>query len=256
MDRDNPARSMALRKLVGAVKDGDAVKAVNIGLQRGHRTLPELLIMRTLLDFGVSSSVDHGKLIRVAPPWFNVIGFYDMISELSALPVMQNFLRKTPEHIKKTTREMLELPNNEELAKQLVINNYGFMNRAIQVALIGAIAGTRTDEVVHARTAFSDGDDGVTIGRDVAIEIGKRFGSIPGSPEELLARIESLVPDSDQTEGLTLYELFLKDNTFVSPYSDVRCPAIHLTKIMLREWAKHLAVDKRYKHRFLESVQI
>ena len=130
-------------------------------------------------------------------------------------------------------------------------------------ALLGAVVGEKVGSVLIETITTTDllgfSDEVPTLGYDVAVEIGAMFEGPARSPQELLERISTLIPDPTQeTEQETLIEKFKRHDMFKKQTDDVtvKCPAVHQTGVIFDEWGRRLAKDEVYRRKFLSLVTL
>lgn len=215
----------------------------------------------------LQAEIDLRPVNKFAPSWFNLLGFYTTISEASAMRVWTSLLESSPQNIQ---REVLGYERTNDISHAATIietNNAPFITTALAHSLTGLVIGGKVDECNRSRDLKYIDEDRLdrkiprdTIGKAVAHELGQRFPDPPRDPEELLARMQEVIPapGSGRQSKETLFGLLKMYNTFDMEKPDrgiiSRCPAIHLTGMILNEWGKYLATDQTYQQRFIKSV--
>lgn len=257
-------RDTPFTRFVRGIRDGDIEVALNKGIgERRYFRGRE----RTIHDYALATmgaSVDRGKMHREAPEWFDFSGFVSLISELNSTPVWMHLIKQTNTNLLKDLKEPSgRRKSKRHTAHSIGVANSGVFANALTNALLGAVMGNQVEGVLTTTTTRYDIDgtqySNPTIAYDVAMEVGKRFSDPVKSPNELLERFRSLIPNPNNPAepANKLIGLFVRLNTFDKPDSGgVRhCPAVHLTSVMVDLWGEKLAKDEAYQKRFLQAVQ-
>lgn len=245
-------------KLVRGIRDADVVDAVRVGVSGGP------LDVKDAKYFGViTRNIDWDSAQEHLPKWFNIAGFVRLVTEVSMVGDLQKPLESVSHEEQRSVLNFLDKPSLDQGIAKLKEANSRVAGTAILNALLGAVMGDDIHKVIDRKEIAEGLKHRIfhkkSLAYDVALEIGSRFGGVVGNPEELFVRMQSLIPDPDNPlprTDPTLQELFLKKNTFDTHYSRgiLRCPAIHVTSMMLQEWGRQLGTNTRYKERFIKTI--
>lgn len=245
--------------LVRSIKDSDVTDVVSqsvVGIALGREDMGAISI--------ITRNIDWKKAQEYTPQWINLAGLVKVIREVSTVGNLQRQLESSPDLEQAAVLSFLKKPSLDQGIAKLKEANDRVAGTAITNALLGALLGRDVQKVLDRNEIASTLKDKIihrrTIAYAVALEIGDRFGTPARSPEELLERLQNLLPNSDDPfsgSESTLQDLFIKHRTFDTHISGVtvRCPAIHTTGVMLGEWGRQLATNNVYKKRFIDSIR-
>lgn len=249
-------------RFITSIRTDDASAAVNNVLE-GTELKGLAAETRSLVFEHIAAGVRRESAGRYIPTWLNQKGLCNVITEIPSMAVWKPLLEQAPVEIQEAVLRDREVHTVDAAASRFEELNTKFITRAITHVFLGAVVGSNISEVLSRTTPFTRNGKvilGITIAYDVALEIGKRFGTTASSPQELLDRVQRLIPDPDAEStqsDIKLMSLFVKYHTFDNPdpSKPVRCPAVRLSRTFLDVWGRHLANDEAYQQRFLAAVQ-
>ncbi len=198
------------------------------------------------------------------PSWLNLRGLIQLVNQVTAFGNLREPVLAAAEDEQQAVLRFLNKPNLDEGITELKEANERVAGTSITHAILGAVVGRNIDKVINRHEMIKTPDQMVfykpTIALAVAVEIGDRFVTPAESSEELLDRIQIVVPNPDdelRPAGNTLQELFIKHNVFDNTNSQgkVTCPAIHKTGVMLRVFGQVLATYDDFRQRVLGTLQ-